>query len=87
MLVYSRAICFIICPEAVINIAIDMYKFTFAMCAVFSPLARVFGTIWPRLLTEAIAETAPPLSLVDCASFKLIRRSVFTGLISFVDAL
>ena len=85
--VHTEAISLVIHPVAIIDVTVNMNESTLAMSSVFSPFARVLGTITPSLLSEAIAETTLPLACVDGESLEGVGRSLFTGLICIVDPL
>lgn len=67
VLVDTTAIGLVICPVAVIDIAIDMDKATFTMGSILSPLSTVLGSVIPSLLAEPISESTLPLTFVDGA--------------------
>ena len=62
MLVDTTAICLVIGPVAVIDVAIHVDKSSLAMSSVLTPLTAVLGPIVPSLLAKAITEAALPLA-------------------------
>ena len=87
MLVYTTSVCFIVSPIAIIDVSVYMDEATLAVSPVFPPFARVFCSVTPSLLTEAISESSLPLTCVNGASLESVSRSLFTRLILIVNAL
>lgn len=65
VLVDSWAIGFVIRPETIIDVSVDMDELTFAVGSVFPPLSDILGAIRPRLFTKSISEAALPLASVN----------------------
>ena len=84
MFIDTRAICFIVCPETIVNVSINMDELAFSMSTILPPLANVLCSIRPCLLSKTVAEASFPLTCVDCSSFELVRRPLFSWLIWFV---
>ena len=85
MFVNSSTIGFIICPEPVIYITINMNEFPFSMSSVFSPLSNIFSTVRPGLLAVSIPKPTFPLARIYGSCFEFIRWSLFSCLIWFVQ--
>lgn len=65
MSVGPSSVRFIERPEAFVHVSVRMHKFAFPMGSVILPLADVFGSIGPLLLTIAVSEAPLPLAGVD----------------------
>lgn len=63
---------FVITPFAIKDVTIDVIENALTMRFVVAPFSFVTRTVWPRLLTEAMAEAAKPLALIDSAVFKCV---------------
>lgn len=87
MLVNARTVGFVVGPETVIDVSINVCKGTFAMCPVFAPFTIVLGTIRPDLDTPAVTETTLPLASIDCASLKCVRLPILTWLVGVIESL
>lgn len=85
MSVDSWPVGLVIRPKTVINIAVNVDELSLTMGSIFTPLARIFGAIRPNLLPVAISESAFPLASKNCASFELVRWSILSRLVSFVN--
>jgi hypothetical protein len=81
MLVDTKTIGFVVCPLAIINVAINVNELTFTMSSVFTPLSDVLGTIWPDLLTEAVTEPALPLTGVHSSALERVGSTLFSSLV------
>ena len=57
------------------------------MSTILSPLTAVLGPIVPRLLTEAVTETAFPLTGVYCTRFKCVWRTLLSLLVGTIQVL
>jgi len=86
MLINPRTVCFVVRPEAIIDVSINVDELAFPMSAIFPPLSNVLGPVRPGLLAETITETTFPLASVNCPSFELVGRSLLPGLVGFVNA-
>jgi formate-dependent nitrite reductase membrane component NrfD len=86
MLVNSRPIRLVICPKAIVDVAVNMDKAALSMSPVLAPLSSVLGAIRPLLLAEAIPEASFPLSSVDSAGLELIRLSLLAWLVWIVQS-
>jgi len=85
MLVNAWPVSFVVRPETIIHVAVNVDKLALAVSSVLTPFPRVLGSIGPRLLTKTISKASFPLTLVNCASFELVRRSVLSWLVGLVD--
>lgn len=86
MLVNPWTIRFVVCPKTIVHVSINVDKLAFSVSAIFPPLSHVFSPVRPGLLPETITETTFPLTSVHSTSFKLVSRSLLSGLIGFVNA-
>ena len=87
MLVDTAAVGFVVSPISIVDVAVDMNKTTLSMSTILSPLTAVLGPIVPRLLTEAVTETAFPLTGVYCTRFKCIGSALLPLLIGTIQVL
>ena len=85
VLVDSAAVCLIICPVAIIDVAIYVDESSLAVGSVFSPFSRVLRTVRPCLLSEPITEATFPLASIDSAGFELVRLSRLARLVRIVE--
>ena len=60
----SIPIRFVIFPLTVINISVDVEKFSFSIRFVVFPLTDVLGSVGPDLSAEALADVSVPLSFI-----------------------
>jgi len=60
----AKAVCFVLIPFAVENVAVSVPENSPALCLVQLPLALVLGPIGPDLNAKAVAHLAEPLTLV-----------------------
>ena len=81
VLVDAGAVGFVVGPEAIIDVAIYVDEFSFAVCAIIAPLARILRAVRPDLLSEAIAEAALPLTFVGGARLELVELAALAGLV------
>jgi len=81
----STAVCLIVCPVAVIDVAIYVDESSLAVGSVFSPFSRVLCTVRPCLLSESITEATFPLASIDSAGFELVRLPRLAWLIRIVE--
>jgi hypothetical protein len=81
MLVDTKTIGFVVCPLAIINVAINVNELTFTMSSVFTPLSNVLGTVRPMLLALAVTETSLPFTVVDGTTLEAIRWAFLTTLV------
>ena len=63
---------FVIGPETIIDVTVDMDELTLAMGTVLPPVTDVFGAIRRSLLAEAVSEAALPLPAIDSARGELV---------------
>ena len=84
MFVDTSAIGLIVGPVSIVDVAIDVDESTFTMSSVLTPLTRVFGSIVPSLLPEAVPEAPFPLTSVHSARLESIRSSLLALLIRIV---
>jgi len=67
----------IVLPFAVIDVTINMSKFTFAVSPIIFPLSLIFGTIRPLLFSEAVTETTDPFAIIGGSSFESVGWTFF----------
>lgn len=84
VLVDAWAICFVVCPESVIDVTVHVDETALSVSSVLAPLTRIFGTVWPLLLTEAVSEASLPFSCVHSSSLELVRLSLLSWLVRIV---
>jgi hypothetical protein len=87
MFVNARAISFIVGPESIVYITVNVNEFTFPMGSIFAPLSGVLCSIRPCLLSKPVSKSALPLASINCARFEFVRRSVISRLVSLVNSL
>ena len=87
VLVNTASVGLVVGPVAIVDITVDMNKTTFAMSTILSPFTAIPGPIVPRLLTEAVSEATFPLTGVNSARFKCIRRALLSLLIRAIQVL
>ena len=86
MLVDTWSISFVIRPESVIDITVNVNEASLAMCSVLPPLSGILGAIGPLLFTEAVSEAAFPFAGIYCTSLELVRLSLLARLIRIVQS-
>lgn len=72
--VRASTISFVKGPETFVDVTVSVHEFALAMSSVVFPLANIFCTIGPLLLSEPVSKTSFPLARVHSA------RSVSVGL-------
>ena len=87
VLVDTAAVGFVVSPISIIDVAVNMNKTAFSMSTILSPLTAVLGPIIPRLLAEAVSETAFPLTGVYCTRFECIGRALLSLLVGTIQVL
>ena len=87
------AVCFIVKPLAIIDVAISMKKFALTACLVILPFPFIAGIVRPTHGASSVSEPTFPLTSIDRSSlvgvdFALQRGAVFKctvkGLFSFI---
>jgi len=87
MLIDTGTIGFIVCPIAIINVAVHVDKFTLTMRSILTPLTSINSTVWPNLFTEPVTESTSPLAIIAGTRCKNVLWPIFTGRIRIVDSL
>ena len=87
------AVCFIVEPLAIIDVAISMKKFALPACLVILPFPFIASIVRPAHGASSVSEPTFPLASIDCSGlvgvdFALQRGAVFKctvkGLFSFI---
>lgn len=67
----------IVFPLAVIDVTINVSKFTFAMSSIIFPLSLIFGSVRPLLFSIAVTETTDPFAIISGSSFESVGWTFF----------
>lgn len=78
MCVNSLTIRFIFLPLPLINVTVDMEKFTITTSLIFLPLTLVLGSIWPLLNSKSVPHIANPLPFINCSTLKFVWRPLLS---------
>jgi hypothetical protein len=87
VLVDTRAIGLIVCPVAIINIAVHMDKFTLTMCSILTPLTSINSTVRPNLFAKPVTESTSPLAIIAGSRSKDVLWPILTCGIRIVNPL
>ena len=63
--IWTKAMCFVTNPLAIIQITVCMIEFTLTMCHILDPVTYVFSFIGPILLSVSVSIISQPLALIS----------------------
>jgi hypothetical protein len=71
MNVHTMTVGFVVKPFSFKDVSVDVPELSMAACFVETPVALVFGSILPNLLTVSMFHISEPLSCVSCSILEM----------------